>query len=137
MSNFEVRYMGALVEHFETRGAADAWCQKRTANKDENWSRADLVVAPRRPVSLFCRGNLVDTFASEADATKRRDELVEESAARRGRGGLKAEHFEVVRGKAPAPQPEPAPGSPADLAARALPPPPPASETPTESPPSD
>lgn len=106
MSNFEVRYMGALVDHFETREAAEAWCTKRTSNEHENWSRKDLIVAQRRPVSLFCRGALVDTFPSEAEATAKRNAIIEEAADRR-HTTVAEEHFEIVRGKTPAPQPSP------------------------------
>jgi|GEM_PF-3066315 len=74
---FELRYRGDLLSFHGSRVAAE-----HHAEEHHGYGRApgaprgasdvedpeSLTIEPRRPVSLFCRGNLVGTFASELDA---------------------------------------------------------------------
>ena len=88
----ELRYRGDLLGFHASREAAEAY-----AKKHHGWGRArgappasdahvvdpeSLTIEPRRPVSLFCRGNLVDTFGSEPDAERRIAEQIEQIKAR-------------------------------------------------------
>lgn len=100
--NFEVRYMGALLEHFDTESLANAYRDKRLAHAVEGpaFDAKQLTVAPRRPFSLFCRGALVDTFASDTEAAKRREAILKEHAERRRTvPRLMADDFEISKGK--------------------------------------
>jgi hypothetical protein len=81
-SEAEVRYHGRLVATFDSTELAQAYVERRLAHELEGpaFDRAALTVAPRRPVSLFCRGTLVDTFHDEQDAHDRIAELVDTGA---------------------------------------------------------
>lgn len=133
MSKFEVRYKGALIEHFETESEAQGYRTRRLSHEVEGpaFAAKDLTVGPRRPVSLFCHGNLVDTFVSDGDATAHRDKLLAKYAEMKGAGaGDRGHHyptvddFEVTRSSRPKPLPDPpAPAPPAQEDEATEPPP--------------
>lgn len=81
MSTHEVRYHGRLLGHF-TEEEAKAYMQKRLSHPVEGkaFEPKKLTIEARRPVELYARGNLVDTFKSEAEAATARAELLEQMA---------------------------------------------------------
>lgn len=110
--NFEVRYKGALLTHFDKEREASAYRDKRLADPIEGpaFAPADLTVAPRRPISLFCNGNLVDTFLSASEATERRDAILKkhlaEQTERKGRPamGPALDDFEITKNRTATPK---------------------------------
>lgn len=103
--NFEVRYMGALIGHFDTEKLANAYRESRLSHPVEGkaFVPAELTVAPRRPVSLFCNGNLVDTFKTDGEATAKRDALLQQAEDLHRRSPV-LEDFEVTTNRTAKPR---------------------------------
>jgi len=61
----EIRYRGGLLSEHDSEAAASAHVDKHHADIQD---KDALQIAPARPVRLYCRGALAETFLSAADA---------------------------------------------------------------------
>jgi hypothetical protein len=68
MFELELRYRGELLGHHASEEAARSYLKAHYANVK---TQGDFTIASRRPVELYCRGNLVDTFHTHAAAQAR------------------------------------------------------------------
>jgi len=95
----EIRHQGRLLGHWDSEAEARAHAKEHYAHYEGGVS-----VAPRRPVELLCRGNLVDTFDDRTSAELERDRRIEaqrERAASRARsraelGAIEDHGFTIV-----------------------------------------
>jgi len=114
MGQHELRYRGELLGFHPSREAAEAHAREhhgygrqsgepRLAQHHAQDPEA-LSIEPRRPLSLFVRGNLVDTFTSRDAGNRAIARLVSESGKR-----IPVDVCELVDGDTPAPVPDPEP----------------------------
>ena len=109
----ELRYRGELLGFHASREAAESHAREHHGygRKPDEPRQAEhhaqdpeaLSIEPRRPLSLFVRGNLVDTFTSRDEGNEALARIVSESGRR-----ISAEVCELVEGDAPSPVPDPA-----------------------------
>jgi len=116
MAQVELRYRGDLLGFHPSKEAAEQHARLHhglgVRDKEDHHveDEDELSIEPRRPVTLFCRGSIVDTFDTDSEATGARDDLVKES--RGSRRPLTDGDFAIVHGASPPPiepPPEPEP----------------------------
>jgi hypothetical protein len=65
MTMHEIRYRGGLLSEHDSEGAAHSHANEHHADIQDPEA---LIIAPARPVRVYCNGSLVETFVSQADA---------------------------------------------------------------------
>ena len=106
---YELRYRGDLLGFHPSKEAAESHATKqygygRAKDAPRSASMVDdpenVTIEPRRPVSLFCRGNLVETFVAEdaADAFVARHIESLKASSMHPRRVIGRDAFVVVRG---------------------------------------
>jgi len=90
MTTHEIRFQGELIEHMPEE-AARVWLDAKKKFHDENsrpeehenFDVTQYEIAPRRPVELYQRGNLIETFDHPELAQQARDAIIREREAAR------------------------------------------------------
>lgn len=100
---YELRFRGELLGFHPDEGSAHDHLSKHYKEHFLSGMEDDFTVTPRRAHSLYCRGSLVDTFDSSADAEKHAAALVKKSVERpiRGVAPLTEGDFAVTSGSPP------------------------------------
>jgi len=115
---YELRYRGDLLGIHPSQAAAEAHAQThhgygrstdRVRKPTEVEDPERLTIEPRRPVSVFCNGDLLSTFLSESDAERAIEARIAHVRALRPRFArlLSRASFAVVQGSGPPPAPDP------------------------------
>jgi hypothetical protein len=113
----ELRYRGELLGFHPSREAAESHAREhhgygRKPNEPRQAQHhvqdpESITIEPRRPITLFVSGNLVDSFMSREDGEVAIDRLMKNS--KRGRvTRITVNLCELVAGTKPSPIPEPA-----------------------------